>query len=141
MINDIIERLQLVPGATVREGFYAQSLVRESKFIFLQPHTSKASVPGMQLGYKEDITLQIVAGIKIPGFTQPTSELINLTREIRSCLFSNQRDPARPNWLNGAFGLAESEECKFIMPEAHEHHGLAVITISISNSPTFEDRL
>lgn len=34
MIQAILDRLALVDGATVREGFYVQSVASEKKFIF-----------------------------------------------------------------------------------------------------------
>ncbi|MDO8254805.1 hypothetical protein [Shewanella algae] len=138
MINNIIERLQLVPGATVREGFYAQSLVRESKFIFLQPYDSGGEIKGGP-EYPEELTLQVVAGIKLSSSTTPTMDLIQISRQIRSVFFKKQRNPLKPDWLQKGFGFKEIERCKFIMPEAHEKHGLAVLTFSISTSQTFED--
>ena len=141
MIKMILEKLKTISGVTVREGFYAQSVAKEEKFIFLQPYTSAATVPGMQPKYKEDLKLQIVAGIKLPKSATPTADLINLTRAIRSAFFKDQRDPKRPQWLPTGFEFSEPEPCKFIMPEAHEQHGLAVITLTISTSPQFDDRL
>ena len=141
MIQQILDRLQTIGGVTVREGFYAQSVAREQQFIFLQPFNSTLKNPGGGVGYQETLQLQIVGGIKLPTSATPTADLINLSRAIRSALFKDQRDPARPNWLPGGYAISESEPCKFIMPEAHEQHGLAVITLSISTSPKFGDRL
>ncbi|MCH4294224.1 hypothetical protein MJ923_07885 [Shewanella sp. 3B26] len=138
MIEQLLERLQMVPDAVVREGFYAAPMAREDKFIFLQPYDSGGDIKGGP-EYPEDVTLQVVAGIKLSSSTTPTMDLIKMVRQIRSAFFKKQRNPLKPEWLQEGFGFKELERCKFIMPEAHEKHGLAVLTFSISTSQTFED--
>ncbi len=141
MIQQILDRLNMVDGATVREGFYSHAVARQRSFIFLQPFVSGATVPGAQAGYKEDLQLQVVAGIKLPDSDNPTADLINLVRSIRRAFYQGQRNAQRPDWLPKCYQFQETEPCKFIMPEAHEQHGLAVITLSISTSPTFDETL
>jgi hypothetical protein len=141
MIQTILNRLQLVDGATVREGFYAQSLAKEQQFIFLQPHTDLFGAKNGINQYRTDLTLQVVAGINLSKSTNPTAELINLVRDIRSALFKDERNTEKPSWLPQAITFKESDACKYIMPEAHEKHGLAVITLTLIHTVPFGEQL
>lgn len=141
MIQTILNRLQLVDGATVREGFYAQSLAKEQQFIFLQPHTDLFGAKNGINQYRTDLTLQVVAGINLSKSTNPTAELINLVRDIRSALFKEERNTEKPSWLPQAITFKESDACKYIMPEAHEKHGLAVITLTLIHTVPFGEKL
>ncbi|QQX78519.1 hypothetical protein JK628_13100 [Shewanella sp. KX20019] len=143
MINAILSRLKMVDGATVREGFYAQSLAKEQCFIFLQPYTDGFGAVNGRDKYRDDLALQIVAGVTLSRTESPTADLINLVRNIRSSFYKDQRDINKPNWLKGValIGFKESEPCKYIMPEAHEKHGLAVITLSITQTVEFGEQL
>ena len=141
MIQTIFNRLQLVDGATVREGFYAQSLAKEQQFIFLQPHTDLFGAKNGINQYRTDLTLQVVAGINLSKSTNPTAELINLVRDIRSALFKDERNTEKPSWLPQAITFKESDACKYIMPEAHEKHGLAVITLTLIHTVPFGEQL
>ncbi|NLQ24536.1 hypothetical protein HGO26_16825 [Shewanella sp. S-1] len=141
MIQAILDRLGLVDGATVREGFYVQSIAKESKFIFLQPYTDAFDAKNGIDKYKDDLVLQVVAGVKLAKNPQPTSELINLVRAIRSAFYKDERFPEKPSWLPSVISFKETEPCKYIMPEAHEEHGLAVFTLSLVNTIKFGDSL
>jgi hypothetical protein len=141
MIQAILDRLALVDGATVREGFYAQSIVNDNKFIFLQPYTDLFGSRNGLDKYRDELNLQIVAGINLSKSTAPTAELINLVRDIRTAFFKDERNPEKPTWLPGVISFKESEACKYIMPEAHEKHGLAVITLSLVNTVKFGETL
>lgn len=138
MIEQLLERLQMVPGAVVREGFYVANNAKDDAFIYLQPYDSGSEIKGGPQ-YPEEVTLQVVAGIKLSSSVTPTMDLITMVRQIRFAFFKNQRNPSKPDWLKEGFAFKELERCKFIMPEAHEKHGLAVLTFSISTSQTFED--
>ena len=141
MIQTILNRLQQVDGVTVREGFYAQSLAKEQQFIFLQPHTDLFGAKNGINQYRTDLTLQVVAGINLSKSTNPTAELINLVRDIRSALFKDERNTEKPSWLPQAITFKESDACKYIMPEAHEKHGLAVITLTLIHTVPFGEQL
>jgi hypothetical protein len=141
MIQTILNRLQLVDGATVREGFYGQSAVKDDQFIFLQPHTDLFGAKNGINQYRTDLTLQVVAGINLSKSTNPTAELINLVRNIRSAFFKGERNTEKPSWLPGVISFKEAETCKYIMPEAHEKHGLAVITLTLIHTVPFGERL
>ncbi|MGI2222604.1 hypothetical protein [Shewanella oncorhynchi] len=141
MIQAILDRLALVDGATVREGFYMQSMAKESKFIFLQPYTDNFEAKNGVDKYKDDLVLQVVAGVTLVKNPKPTSELINLVRAIRSAFYKDERNSEKPSWLPLVISFKESEPCKYIMPEAHEKHGLAVITLSLVNTVKFGDSL
>lgn len=141
MIDAIISRLEAVDGYDVREGFYTQSLASKSKFIFVQPHQDSAEIPSGKNPYKEELRLQLVVGVKLTATVKPTAELINAVRQIRSAFFNGERDPAKPSWLTNVISFTEPEPCKYIMPEAHEKHGLAVITLSITQTVKFGDLL
>jgi hypothetical protein len=141
MIQAIINRLALIDGTTVREGFYAQTIAKEEKFIFLQPYTDAFSVGNGRDMYRDDLTLQVVAGINVTRTDTPTADLINLVRAIRTVFYKDERNPEKPSWLPGVISFKELEPCKYIMPEAHEKHGLAVITLSLVNTVKFGDSL
>lgn len=141
MIQAILDRLALVDGATVREGFYVQSVASEKKFIFLQPYTDGFDSKNGIDKYKDDLVLQVVAGINLTKSTNPTADLINLVRAIRSAFYKDERNSEKPSWLPLVISFKESESCKYIMPEAHEKHGLAVITLSLVNTVKFGDSL
>lgn len=144
MIQTILDRLSMVDGATVREGFYHQSIAKETKFIFLQPFTDSFSGRNGTDQYKDDLVLQIVAGIKLSKSDTPTAELTDLVHRIRTVLYAEQRDTSKPSWLTSVrpiVSFTEPETCKYIMPEANEHHGLAVITLSISTTIKFGELL
>ena len=87
MIQAILDRLALVDGANVREGFYVQSVASEKKFIFLQPYTDGFDSKNGIDKYKDDLVLQVVAGINLTKSTNPTADLINLVRAIRSAFY------------------------------------------------------
>jgi hypothetical protein len=95
MIQAIINRLALIDGTTVREGFYAQTIAKEEKFIFLQPYTDAFSVGNGRDMYRDDLTLQVVAGINVTRTDTPTADLINLVRAIRTVFYMNviQKNP------------------------------------------------
>lgn len=141
MIQTILNRLQLVDGVTVREGFYAQGLAKEQQFIFLQPHTDLFGAKNGINQYRTDLTLQVVAGINLSKSTNPTAELINLVRDIRCAFFKGERNTEKPSWLPQAITFKESDACKYIMPEAHEKHGLAVITLTLIHTVPFGEQL
>ncbi|MCL1114687.1 hypothetical protein L2703_13930 [Shewanella basaltis] len=141
MIQALIDRLKLVDGATVREGFYGQSVVKDDQFIFLQPYTDLFGAKNGINPYRDDLVLQVVAGINLSKSTNPTAELINLVRDIRSALFKDERNTEKPSWLPQAITFKESEACKYIMPEAHEKHGLAVITLTLIHTVPFGEQL
>ena len=141
MIRSILDRLKKVDGAIVREGFYAQGAVKEPQFIFLQPHTDLFGAKNGVDRYRNDLALQVVAGINLTRTASPTADLVNLVRNIRESFYKDQRDITKPIWLNGVVNFSESEPCKYIMPEAHEKHGLAVITLSITQTLKFGDQL
>ena len=141
MIQTILNRLQLVDGVTVREGFYGQSAVKDDQFIFLQPHTDLFGAKNGINQYRTDLTLQVVAGINLSKSTNPTAELINLVRDIRSAFFKDERNTEKPSWLPQAITFKETEACKYIMPEAHEKHGLAVITLTLIHTVPFGEQL
>jgi hypothetical protein len=141
MINTIIDRLNLVDGAVVREGFYAQSAAKESKFIFLQPYTDLFGAKNGINPYRDDLVLQVVAGINVSGSSTPTTDLVNIVRDIRSAFFKDERNTEKPSWLPGVISFKEAETCKYIMPEAHEKHGLAVITLTLIHTVPFGERL
>ena len=143
MINKILDRLKMVDGVTVREGFYAQGSAKEACFIFLQPYTDAFSSTNGRDKYRDDLALQIVAGVTLTRTETPTSDLINLVRQIRSAFYKEQRDTTKPDWLKevALVSFQESEPCKYIMPEAHEKHGLAVITLSITQTVEFGEQL
>jgi hypothetical protein len=141
MIQTILNRLQQVDGAEVREGFYAQGVAKEQKFIFLQPYTDLLGVKNGLDKYRDELVLQVVAGIHVTKTDSPTSDLINLVRDIRTAFFKDQRNPEKPAWLPGAISFKEAEPCKYIMPEAHEKHGLAVITLTLIHTVQFGERL
>ena len=141
MIQTILNRLQLVDGAIVREGFYGQSAVKDDQFIFLQPHTDLFGAKNGMNQFRDDLTLQVVAGINLSKSTNPTAELINLVRNIRSAFFKDERNTEKPSWLPKAITFKESEACKYIMPEAHEKHGLAVITLTLIHTVPFGEQL
>lgn len=141
MIQAILDRLALVDGAIVREGFYVQSVASEKKFIFLQPYTDGFDSKNGIDKYKDDLVLQVVAGINLTKSTTQTADLINLVRAIRSAFYKDERNSEKPSWLPLVISFKESEPCKYIMPEAHEKHGLAVITLSLVNTVKFGDSL
>lgn len=141
MIQAILDRLALVDGATVREGFYVQSVASEKKFIFLQPYTDGFSAVNGRDNYRDDLALQVVAGINLTKSTNQTADLINLVRDIRTTFYFDERSIEKPSWLPSVISFKESEPCKYIMPEAHEKHGLAVITLSLVNTVKFGDSL
>jgi hypothetical protein len=141
MIQTLLDRLKLVDGATVREGFYTQGLAKEQQFIFLQPYTDLFGAKNGLDKYRDEIALQVVAGINLSKSTEPTAELINLVRDIRSAFFKDERNTEKPSWLPSAISFKEAEPCKYIMPEAHEKHGLAVITLTLVHLVTFGDKL
>ncbi|WP_434939144.1 hypothetical protein ACRWQN_17520 [Shewanella sp. HL-SH8] len=141
MIQTILNRLALVDGATVREGFYAQGLAKENQFIFLQPHTDLFGAKNGINAFRDDLTLQVVAGINLSKSTNPTAELINLVRDIRCAFFKDERNTEKPSWLPKAIAFKESEPCKYIMPESHEKHALAVITLTLIHTVQFGERL
>ncbi|WP_394230191.1 hypothetical protein [Shewanella colwelliana] len=144
MIQAILNRLALVDGARVREGFYQHSIAKEAKFIFLQPYTDTFSGRNGNDQYKEDLVLQVVAGIKLTGSDTPTADLTDLVHRIRTALYAKQRDTNKPDWVTSVIPIisfSEPEPCKYIMPEAHEKHGLAVITLSISTTLKFGELL
>jgi hypothetical protein len=141
MIQTLLDRLKLVDGATVREGFYTQGLAKESQFIFLQPYTDLFGAKNGINQFRADLTLQVVAGINLSKSTTPTAELINLVRDIRSAFFKGERNTEKPSWLPKAITFKESEACKYIMPEAHEKHGLAVITLTLIHTVPFGEML
>jgi len=141
MIQTILNQLKLVDGAVVREGFYSQGLAKEAQFIFLQPYTDLFGAKNGTNQYRTDLTLQVVAGINLSKSTNPTAELINLVRDIRSALFKDERNTEKPSWLAQAITFKETEACKYIMPEAHEKHGLAVITLTLIHTVPFGEKL
>ncbi|WP_351123345.1 hypothetical protein [Shewanella sp. T24-MNA-CIBAN-0130] len=141
MINIILDRLKQVDGATVREGFYAQSAARESSFIFLQPYLDLFGAKNGINQYRDDLTLQVVAGINVTKSTNPTADLINLVRDIRSAFFKDERNTEKPSWLPKAITFKEAEACKYIMPESHEKHALAVITLTLVHTVPFGEKL
>ncbi|WP_434927159.1 hypothetical protein [Shewanella sp. HL-SH2] len=141
MIQTILNRLQLVDGAEVREGFYAQGLAKENQFIFLQPHTDLFGAKNGINAFRDDLTLQVVAGINLSKSTNPTAELINLVRDIRCAFFKDERNTEKPSWLPKAITFKEAEPCKYIMPESHEKHALAVITLTLVHTVQFGERL
>lgn len=141
MIVAIITRLKAVDGFDVREGFYTQSSASKSKFIFVQPHQDSAEIPSGNNPYKDELRLQLVVGVNLTSTAKPTAELINVVRQIREAFFKGERNPAKPSWLASVISFTESEPCKYIMPEVHEKHGLAVITLSITQTVTFGDLL
>ena len=141
MIQTILNRLQLVDGAEVREGFYAQGLAKEQKFIFLQPYTELFSAKNGIDKYRDDLTLQVIAGINVTRTTNPTTDLINLARDIRSAFFKDERNLEKPSWLPMCISFKEAEPCKYIMPESHEKHALAVITLTLVHTVQFGERL
>ncbi|WP_350431722.1 hypothetical protein ABIS04_16220 [Shewanella sp. H8] len=141
MINTIINRLKMVEGAVVREGFYVQSVARENTFIFLQPYTDLFGAKNGVNQFRADLTLQVVAGINVSKSTTATAELINLVRDIRSAFFKDERNTEKPSWLPKAITFKETEACKYIMPEAHEKHGLAVITLTLIHTAPFGEKL
>ncbi|MEH6464684.1 MAG: hypothetical protein V7771_12340 [Shewanella psychromarinicola] len=140
MIQTLIDRLKLVDGATVREGFYAQGLAKEQQFIFLQPHTDLFGAKNGINPYRDELNLQVVAGINLSKSTTPTAELINLVRDIRDAFFEGERTAERPSWLPQVISFKEAEPCKYIMPEAHEKHGLAVITLTLVQTVKFGEK-
>lgn len=141
MIQAIIDRLKTVEGATVREGFYAQSLAKDKQFIFLQPFTDGFGARNGVDAYRDDLVMQVVAGIAVDKSNTPTADLINLVRAIRTAFYKDERNVEKPSWLPSVISFKESEPCKYIMPEAHEKHGLAVITLSLVNTVKFGDSL
>ncbi|MCT7942383.1 hypothetical protein [Shewanella holmiensis] len=141
MIQTILNRLQLVDGAIVREGFYAQGVAKEQTFIFLQPHIDAFAAKNGIDKYRDDLTLQVVAGINVTKTTSPTTDLINLVRDIRSAFFEAERNTEKPAWLPMCISFKEAEPCKYIMPESHEKHALAVITLTLVHTVQFGERL
>ncbi|MGL6122447.1 MAG: hypothetical protein ACRC1W_05370 [Shewanella sp.] len=141
MIQALIDRLTTVDGATVREGFYVQSLAKEEKFIFLQPFTDAFDCRNGVDSYKNDLVLQIVAGVSLSKSTTQTADLLNLVRAIRAALYQGERNTDKPSWLPGAISVKETEPCKYIMPESHEKHGLAVLTLTLVNTVKFGESL
>ena len=141
MIQTILNRLALVDGAIVREGFYAQGVAKEQKFVFLQPYTDAFGAKNGLDKYRDDLTLQVVAGINVTKTDAPTTELINLVRDIRSAFFKDERNTEKPSWLPMCISFKEAEPCKYIMPESHEKHGLAVITLNLVHTVQFGERL
>lgn len=141
MIQAIIDRLKLVEGATVREGFYAQGVAKEKMFIFLQPFTNEFKAINGINSYRDDLVLQVVAGIAVDKTQTPTADLINLVRAIRTAFYQNERTVEKVSWLPQAIIFKELEACKFIMPEAHEKHALAVLTLSLVNTIKFGESL
>lgn len=141
MIQAIIDRLKMVDGATVREGFYVQSIAKESKFIFLQPHTDSFDAKNGIDKYKDDLVLHVIAGVKLAKNQHPTSELINLVRGIRTAFYQGERTLEKVSWLPSVITFKETEPCKYIMPEAHEEHALAVLTLSLVNTVKFGESL
>ncbi|GIU22239.1 hypothetical protein [Shewanella sp. MBTL60-007] len=143
MIKKILDRLKMVDGAVVREGFYAQSVAKEQKFIFLQPYTDEFGATNGNGKYRDDLVLQVVAGIQLTRAETPTSDLLNLVHEIRTAFYKGERDASKPSWLKDKplVLLKEVEPCKYIMPEANEKHGLAVITLSITQTVEFGEKV
>jgi hypothetical protein len=141
MINIILDRLKQVDGAVVREGFYAQGVAKENSFIFLQPYTDLFGARNGINNYRNDIALQVVAGINLTKSTTPTAELINLVRDIRRAFFKDERNTEKPSWLPKAITFKEAEACKYIMPESHEKHALAVITLTLVHTVPFGEKL
>ncbi|MCU8034371.1 MULTISPECIES: hypothetical protein [unclassified Shewanella] len=141
MIQAIIDRLKTVEGATVREGFYAQGVAKDKQFIFLQPFTDDFKAINGINSYRDDLVLQVVAGITVDKTPTPTADLINLVRAIRSAFYKDERNVEKLSWLPSVISFKELEPCKYIMPEAHEKHGLAVITLSLVNTVKFGDSL
>ncbi len=146
MINAIIARLQQVESSEVREGFYHYKATGK-KFIYLQPYTDKfAAVNGID-SYKGDPQLQVVAGIDVAKTDTPTADLMNMVRDIRQQFYQGEKSAKKPEWLKTAIApsalldFKESEPCKYILPESHEKHGLAVLTLEISLTIPFGDRL
>ncbi|PKH62571.1 hypothetical protein CXF83_14960 [Shewanella sp. Choline-02u-19] len=144
MIKAILDRLKRVDGAIVREGFYVYSIAKESQFIFLQPYTDAFGGRNGNDKYKDDLVLQVVAGINLTKSDTPTLDLTHLVHRIRTVFYVGQRDTSKPEWLTSVrpiISFIEPEPCKYIMPEANEKHGLAVITLSISNTVKFGELL
>ncbi|ABE56521.1 hypothetical protein Sden_3245 [Shewanella denitrificans OS217] len=141
MIQAILDRLALVDGTTVREGFYVQSIAKEERFIFLQPYTDGFDAKNGIDKYKDELALQVVAGVKLTKNSTPTADLINLVRAIRCAFYKDERFTEKPSWLPSVISFKESEPCKYIMPEAHESHGLAVLTLSLVTTVKFGDSL
>lgn len=108
---------------------------------FCQPFTDEARSVNGRDNYRDDLVLQVVAGINLTKSTNPTADLINLVRAIRSTFYKDERNTEKPSWLPSVISFKESEPCKYIMPEAHEKHGLAVITLSLVNTVKFGDSL
>ncbi|MFB2653873.1 hypothetical protein [Shewanella seohaensis] len=141
MIQAIINRLKTVQGATVREGFYAQGVAKEKMFIFLQPFTDQFGGKNGVNPYRDDLVLQVVAGIAVDKTQTPTADLINLVRTIRTAFYKDERNIEKLSWLPSVISVKESEPCKYIMPEAHEKHALAVLTLSLVNTVKFGESL
>ncbi len=146
MINAIIARLQQVESSEVREGFYHYKATGK-KFIYLQPYTDSFTGPNGNDKYKGDPQLQVVAGIDVSKTDTPTADLMNMVRDIREQFYKDQRSTEKPTWLQQAIqpcaliSFKESEPCKYILPESHEKHGLAVLTLEISLTIPFGERL
>ncbi|MGX7654665.1 hypothetical protein [Shewanella putrefaciens] len=141
MIQAIIDRLKMVEGATVREGFYAQGVAKDKQFIFLQPFTDGFGAKNGVDSYRDDLVLQVVAGITVDKTPTPTADLINLVRAIRTAFYKDERTVEKLSWLPLVITFKELEACKYIMREAHEKHGLAVLTLSLVNTVKFGDSL
>ncbi|MEL4391280.1 hypothetical protein [Shewanella xiamenensis] len=141
MIQAIIDRLKTVEGATVREGFYAQGMAKEKMFIFLQPFTDDFKAINGINSYRDDLVLQVVAGITVDKTTTPTADLVNLVRAIRTSFYKDERTVEKLSWLPSVISFKEFEPCKYIMPEAHEKHALAVLTLSLVTTVKFGDSL
>ncbi|MEL4429822.1 hypothetical protein [Shewanella mangrovisoli] len=141
MIQAIIDRLKKVEGATVREGFYAQGVAKEKMFIFLQPFTDQFGGKNGVNPYRDDLVLQVVAGIAVDKTQTPTADLINIVRAIRAAFYKDERNVEQPSWLPSVITFKELEACKYIMPEAHEKHALAVLTLSLVNTVKFGESL
>ncbi|RLV61004.1 hypothetical protein D5018_03955 [Parashewanella curva] len=144
MIQNIIDRLKGIKDFKVKEGFYQQGTTAH-RFIFIQPDTSDEKAnSGKELSF-ETIRLQIVAGIAVNKTDTPTAELINVVRDIRERFYKDETRNLIPSWLqldeHKILKFKEVDVCKFIMPESHETHGLAVLTLEIQNTHSFGERI